>query len=186
MEFKAFVPQAGYCRCRHRVKLNEDGSNPCRCCAGMWPDDEPFDPDDYPMTDTPDQPAPSVATEATTPEMLDEITDAYVSANMKCDDDTGMYDVQPDCKAKQAAARIWLLLTGVGLLIDEVDRLRADLVASRVREEGLRDAGQGVVSAWDDEANHESWWAVLPEPIERLRSMLAAPGRADPEGDSDE
>lgn len=30
--FKPFVPEDGYCRCRHRVKLNEDGSNPCRCC----------------------------------------------------------------------------------------------------------------------------------------------------------
>lgn len=46
VKFKPFVPEEGYCRCRHRVKLNEDGSNPCRCCASMWPDDAP-NPDDF-------------------------------------------------------------------------------------------------------------------------------------------
>lgn len=32
LTFKPFVTAPGFCRCRCKVRLNADGSNPCRCC----------------------------------------------------------------------------------------------------------------------------------------------------------
>lgn len=78
--------------------------------------------------------------------MLDRIEAAYCDANMKCDDDTGLYDVQPDCKARQAAARVWLTVCGVGLLLDEVRRLTAERDAIIKRIDGLND-GESLLDA---------------------------------------
>lgn len=55
-----------------------------------------------------------------TAQELDEIVEAYCDANMKCDDDTGLYDVQPGCEARKAASKLWLTVAGVGMLINEV------------------------------------------------------------------
>lgn len=41
--FKPFVSQPGYCRCRCKIPLLADGTNPCRCCAQPVLDI----PDDY-------------------------------------------------------------------------------------------------------------------------------------------
>lgn len=115
-----------------------------------------------------------IADEPLTADMLDEITEAYCDANMKCNDETGLYDVRPGCEVRRDAARIWLTVTGVGLLIDEVGRLRAalaepqaralsdeinrlygELADSKAREAKLRDAARRRALAAEGEGTRD-------------------------------
>lgn len=64
-----------------------------------------------------------------TPELRERIIDAICNANVKCDDDTGLYTVGPDCKATQNAARAWLWVTGAGMALDAYDAAQARIEA---------------------------------------------------------
>jgi hypothetical protein len=62
---------------------------------------------------------------------INEIREAYCDANMKC----------AGCEARQTAARAWLTVTGVGLLLDDNRRLLALNAAVATENGRLRDAG---------------------------------------------
>lgn len=117
-------------------------------------------------------------------EKLDEIVEAYCDANMKCDDDTGLYDVRPGCEARKTASRIWLTVTGVGLLIDEVRRQRADLAAGAARI-GELEAAMAEAVAIVKHHRDTRGSKIAEQVVRRCERLLEQPVRSEGAGDGD-
>ena len=115
-----------------------------------------------------------------TPEQRDDIERAICDANMKCDDDTGLYDVQPGCKARQAASRAWLWVTGAGMALTAYDAAEARAEAAEAEAARLREAMQEAVNYADHEMAamrkaraYGNAHAYLHKTADMLRAILA-------------
>lgn len=180
MQFKPFVPEPGYCRCRHRVKLNGDGSNPCSCCDSMWPDDGgSYDFDDDPPMTTDHTPAPDDAAARIGDELGYPITSERVDALL------ALFMFQSDTTSREVGLVVRALRSHIerltrerdeykalalayseGVLIDApalAERMQRELAAERTRNAPLR----ARVKAVQDRADQEQ--SLLKREIARHR-----------------
>lgn len=108
---------------------------------------------------------------------------AISDANMKCDDDTDLYDVQPGCEARRNAARLWLWVTGAGITLTAYDAERARAERAEAEVARLRSTLRAIVRALGPAScSCEGLQIEVDDALAFALAALAAPPTAEREG----
>jgi len=88
-------------------------------------------------------------------EMREQIAEAYCDANVKCYDPTDIHSpINQACESRKRASQVWLTVTGVGMLLDDLDKADAEIARLRAlvaAQEAVDVAARALVTAWDAE-----------------------------------